>query len=170
MKKITYIIIFIVIVVFLIISLSTNQEENNENQEEVLDGQIVLYFLNKDTNELEKEYRYVKMSDIRSDMVGTILRELQKGPTLGNLTLSIPNGTKINNVKIEEDTVILDLSKEFIDNNVDDNLSNAISIYSIVNSLTEITEINNVKFLIDGEEREKFKDNFKFNESFTREI
>lgn len=43
------------------------------------------------------------------------------------------------------------------------------TIYSIVNTLTELKEVNCVKFLIDGNENCSFKDNcINFSENFVR--
>ena len=41
-----------------------------------------------------------------------------------------------------------------------------MTIYSIVNSLTELKEIDKVQFLIEGEKVKEFKGNFRFNNAF----
>lgn len=43
-----------------------------------------------------------------------------------------------------------------------------MTIYSIVNSLTELKEISKVKFLIEGKSSADFKGNFRFNTEFPR--
>ena len=60
---------------------------------------------------------------------------------------------------MEGDCVVLDFSSEFL--NFDKENKN-ILLDSIVNTLTELTEVNKVKILIDG------NDNDKFNEIYER--
>ena len=62
---------------------------------------------------------------------------------------------------------MIDLSEEFIDNHPGGLEEEKNTIYSIVNTLTELTEVNGVKILIDNEENKSFNDNnIKFNEAF----
>ena len=43
------------------------------------------------------------------------------------------------------------------------------TIYSIVNTLTQLNEIDSIKILIEGQENQAFKDNqIKFNETFVK--
>ena len=72
------------------------------------------------------------------------------------LTKSVPEGTRVNNARLKNNMVELDLSKEFIENQNGDIENASLSIYSIVNTLTELNEVNSVKILIDGEENKKF--------------
>ena len=57
--------------------------------------------------------------------------------------------------------------EEFIDNHVGGAEMENATIYSIVNTMTNLTEINGVKILIEGEENKAFKDNLiKFDDPF----
>lgn len=169
-RIILMLILFILVFGSVIIFSNINTKEKNikEEEEEVLSVQILLYFRQKDSLELGKEYRYVSMEDIKTDLAGTIMRELIKGPASETLTATIPEETKVNSILIENGILILDLSKEFEENHTGSGVAEAITIYSVVNSLTEIKEINAVKFLIDGGEKEKYKENYEFNKPFYR--
>lgn len=167
--------ILIILIGIIIVVISTIIEIRGRNNKNTLEDemdmptvQLLLYFGKKNSMELGKEYRYVSMEDIRNDMVGTIINELIKGPVNDELNKTIPEGTKVNSINIKDNTVILDLSKEFEENHNGNTVAEAITIYSIVNSVTEVTEINSVKFLIDGVEKEKYKNNFAFNIAFYR--
>lgn len=149
--------------------LVQNQEKVEITEVPKLDGKIVLYFKGNEAMKLEKEYRNVSMKRIAENMAKTVVEELLKGPTNEELHSVIPADTKLLNVESQENTVILDLSNEFIEKQEGE--SNALlAIYSIVNSLTEITEIEQVKFLINGKEKERFKDYFEFDKPFVRSI
>ena len=63
----------------------------------------------------------------------------------------------------------VDLSKEFIENAPSGIDEESMVIYSIVNTLTELNEVTNVKFLINGEENKEFKDGkISFKETFKK--
>ena len=73
------------------------------------------------------------------------------------MTKLIPDGVKINGTSLQGDCITIDLSEEFLNICQDENLKNK-TVNSIENTLTELTEINSVKFLINGQENENFKD------------
>ena len=76
---------------------------------------------------------------------------------------------KENKAELKNDIVYLDLSKEFVDNHVGGEKEESTTIYSIVNTLTELTEVNGVKILIDGKEDGEFKDGkIKFTNPFVK--
>ena len=63
----------------------------------------------------------------------------------------------------------LDLSKEFIDNHTGGQEQENKTVYSIVNTLTELNEVVSVKILINGREDQAFKDNkINFKNAFIR--
>ena len=59
---------------------------------------------------------------------------------------------------MEDDCVILDFSAEFLNYDKSNESTKNNMIYSIVNTLTQLTEVNKVKILIDGNETEEFQD------------
>lgn len=170
MKKIILILCVCVAIALLGYKILVQKQEKVEITEvPKLDGKIVLYFKGNEAMNLEKEYRNVSMKRIAENMAKTVVEELLKGPTNEELHSLIPVDTKLLNIESQENTVILDLSNEFIEKQEGE--SNALlAIYSIVNSLTEITEIEQVKFLINGKEMERFKDYFEFDKPFVRSI
>lgn len=170
MKKIILILCVCVAIALLGYKILVQKQEKVEITEvPKLDGKIVLYFKGNEAMKLEKEYRNVSMKRVAENMAKTVVEELLKGPTNEELHSLIPVDTKLLNIESQENTVILDLSNEFIEKQEGE--SNALlAIYSIVNSLTEITEIEQVKFLINGKEMERFKDYFEFDKPFVRSI
>ena len=65
----------------------------------------------------------------------------------------IPENTKIQKYYMEGDCLYLDFSSEFLNYNKEEK---DIMIKCIVNTLTELTEINSVKILVEGEQVEDF--------------
>lgn len=84
---------------------------------------------------------------------------LIEGPKNEKLEKAIPEGTKVNKIELKENILRIDLSKEFIENHKGGAEAEARTIYSIVNTMTQLNEVEAVKIIIDGKEDSGFKDN-----------
>jgi spore germination protein GerM len=82
--------------------------------------------------------------------VKNAVQELLKGPTQSYHFPLIPAGTKLLNVETYENIAEIDLSQEFLENSLDTRILDEYIIYSIVNTLPEIPEIEGVIFYIEG--------------------
>lgn len=73
-------------------------------------------------------------------------------------------------MKKKGECIVIDFSKEFIENQNENVEYHGLVISQIVNTMTQFTEINAVKILIDGEENKSFKNgNISFKQVFTKE-
>lgn len=178
MKSKRIILIFIIILIIIIIAgyfgiKYVQKKSQNEKIEEYTPEQeiteeqyrqtiVTLYYVNKETNELAPEARMVDIKDIMSSPYEKILNLLLEGPKNEKLSSIIPQNTKLLNVSLDLDCLVIDFSQEIL--NFDKNASNIKEnlINSIVNTVTELTEVNSVKFLVNGEGNEEF------NASYTR--
>lgn len=138
-------------------------EEEFVPEEEITEEQerqtiVSLYFPNKDTEELMPEARLVDIKDIISNPYEKLVYLLIEGPKSDKAVKVIPENTKVLKTYMEGDCVILDLSKEFLNYSKDNEKQKKNMVNSIVNTLTELTEVNSVKFMIDGQVNEEFKD------------
>ena len=145
------------------------QPEEEINNEQMRQTIVSLYYKNKDTKELMPEGRVIDSKELLENQYKKLVELLIEAPKNDKLESAIPEGTKVNNAKIEGDIVYLDLSKEFIENHAGGQEEESLTIYSIVNTLTELTEVNSIKILIDGKEDESFKDGkINFSEPFLK--
>ena len=117
-----------------------------------------MYFPNKETNEINPEARLIDIKEIINDAYEKLVVFLIEGPKNDKYYKIIPDGTKLNKTYLEEDCVVLDFSKEFLNYPKEDEKEKINLINCIVNTLTELTEINQVKILIDGNENEQFNE------------
>jgi len=80
------------------------------------------------------------------------INELLKGPSPdSNLLPVIPLGTVLRDINVKSDgLMIVDFSKEIIDNHIGGSTAEALTVYSIVNTLTQFPTVDRVQFLIDG--------------------
>jgi hypothetical protein len=79
----------------------------------------------------------------------SLLNEILKDESKNKI--GINTNTKLNSVKVISGTVVVDFSKEFLESKFGENDENLV-IRSIVNTLTELPSVINVKFLIEGED------------------
>lgn len=180
MKKILIYIGVIFALIFVIILgwlVSVNKNaENNINeivpQEEISDNQlrqtiITLYFMNKETGELEPEARQIDAKLLLENPYEIILNKLLEGPKNDNLIGIIPEGTKINKIEIKDEIVYIDFSDNFINEQTLGEKQEKLIINSILKTLIELNEVNGIKILINGKENLGFPDNeVNFNEIF----
>ena len=175
----TVIAILIVGIVGVTIYLFTNQDKSvSQNeiqpQEEVGDTTmrqtiVTLYYQNKETKELMPEGRMVDSKTLLTDPYATLIGLLLEGPKNEKLQTVIPEGTRVIKTELKGDMVYLDLSKEFIDNHKGGQEAENMTVYAIVNTLTQLNEVNKVKILINGREDQAFKDNkINFKNAFIR--
>ena len=150
-----------------IINEYTPEEEISEEQ--IRKTILSLYFQSKETKSLMPEARSIDVKILAVNPYLEIMNLLLEGPKSDKLESPIPFGTRVNNAYLEGDVVCLDLSKEFINNHPGGLEAESNTIFSIVNSLTELNEVSYVKILIDGEENLSFNDNcINFKENFSR--
>ncbi|MDP4093792.1 MAG: GerMN domain-containing protein [Bacillota bacterium] len=135
---------------------------------------IYLYFANQDNTKLKLEVRYIPMTEAKksvNNLASTIVKELIKGPAEKGLQATIPKGTKLRSpVSINARVATVDLTGEFIDNHSGGKNEAQMTIYSIVNSLTELKDIEKVKFTINGAVKADFKGFYQFNALFPRTV
>lgn len=152
------------------------QEQQTEYtpQEEISDEQlrqtiVTLYFKNKDTNELKSEGRLIDAKLLLNEPYNTLMELLIEGPKNEKLEKVIPEGTKVNKIELKNDILYIDLSKEFVENHQGGEELESNTIYSIVNTMIQLTEVNGVKILIDGEADKAFRDGkIKFDDAFVK--
>lgn len=130
---------------------------------------VKLYFKNKESGELDTETRLIDVKNLANNPYELLVQMLIEGPKNDKLERLIPEGTNINKVELQKNVVIIDFFEGFIKNHSGGLDEESKTIYSIVNTLTELTEVDGVKILINGEEGKAFFDEeINFREVFVR--
>ena len=175
MKSKKIIIIFsILLIIILLGGFLTIKHVKNKQQENMLSGEYVpqeeisenqmretivsLFFLDEETKKLEPEARLVDIKEIINDPSDKLVQLLIEGPKNIKNEKIIPDGTKLNKSYMDNDCVVLDFTKEILNYNKIEEKGKENLINSLVNTLTQLTEVNNVKILIDGNENEEFNE------------
>lgn len=113
-------------------------------------AKIKLYFADESGTSLIAANRE-KHYSTNTPMERFVVEELIAGPTgqVEGLYPSINPSTKIVNVMTKDGICYVNLDESFL--TVVNNVSTDLSIYAIVNSLVELSNINRVQILINGE-------------------
>ena len=132
-------------------------------QEEISDEQVrqtivSLYFQAKETKELVPEARLIDIKKIINDPCDKLVELLIEGPKNEKEEKIIPDNTKLNKSYMDDDCVVLDFSGELLNYDKNEEKGKDNLINSLVNTLTQLTEVNKVKILIDGNENEEFNE------------
>lgn len=180
------IIMYVSIVILILIVLGVgfliykkNKQNKNEAleyipQKEITDEQlrqtvVTLYFLNIETGELMPEARKLDAKELVKEPYKILIELLMQGPKNEKMIKLIPNGTRLNGIEIKNDCLYIDFSNEMINEQKLGKEQEELIIKSIVNTVTELKEINSVRILIDGKENQKFPNGgVNFKESFMR--
>lgn len=118
---------------------------------------VTLYFVDTESGSIASEARLMDSKELLLDPYKTLVEILIEGPKDSSLSTIIPAETKVLSATLSGNCVTLDLSQEFIDNAPQDSIQKSNMIYTIVNTLTELKEVDSVKFLINGEQISGFE-------------
>jgi len=113
--------------------------------------EVNLYFSDAQVMYLEPEKRKISQTP---SLARQVVIELIKGPKNSELYPTIPQGTQVNEVYIADDIVYVDLSEEIFTNHPGGSSGELMTVYSIVNTLTEIPPIKGVQILVGGNEKD----------------
>ncbi len=128
---------------------------------------MMLYFGNEVGDKLvEKSYEKVYSKNVSLEKY--ILEQLIKGPSEEGVLRTIPADTKIVSVLTKDGICYVSLDENFLDENTD--VSAEVEIYSIVNSLCELTTVNKVQISINGDTDKKLHKSISLDQIFTRNL
>lgn len=176
-KKIFFLLILVLIIIlislyFIIKNFNKKifTEENNSYseytpEEEISSKQlrettISLYFVDSNNN-IKSEGKLIDSATLVQNPYKQLIELLISGPQSENLAKVFPENTKILEAKLENSCVILNFSEELI-NYVDDNQKFNI-INTILNTLTQLNEVNSIKILINNNQSDKFNEEYSLS-------
>lgn len=124
-----------------------------------------LYFANSDGTELVKETRVVHYSTNIS-MEKLVMEQLIEGPKKSGATATMPSGTKLISVSTVDGVCYVNLSDAF--KNQSALITEEILLYSIVNSLTELSGITKVQLSINGDTKGTVRYSYDLSKMYER--
>ena len=168
-KIIMYVGIILIVLILLFVGyLILNNIKNKKEEiifeytpEEEITGEqlrqtvITLYFLDPNTYKLLPEARQIDAKELLDNPYELLINLLIEGPKNQNLLKLIPENTKLNGAKIKNNILYIDFSEDFIKEQNLGKEQEELILKSIVNTVTELTEINKIIILIDGKENSR---------------
>ena len=122
-----------------------------------------LYFANKNGDKLKNQSTVIEYSaNVALEKV--VVEQLIAGPSEDSYYPTIPKDTKLISITIKDGVCYVNLDTGFTSQGYD--VLGAVTIYSIVNSLTELPDISGVQILVNGETSITYKDNIKLETTF----
>lgn len=112
------------------------------------DAYVSVYYGSEDgTRLVETNLKITFDGSISTEQL--ILSQLIGGPVEENKRATIPEGTVLNKVTVKDGVCTVDLNEKFLERRKD--VTEEVTVYSVVNSLVELASIYRVQFLINGE-------------------
>lgn len=128
---------------------------------------VILYYADKTgTNLVATDYSGVY--DMNTSVEKLIVEQLIKGPELSQYQRTLPSTVKLLSVLTKDGICYVNFDSSFLTETVD--VSPELELYSIVNSLVELSYINKVQISINGETNVKFKDSISLEYTFSRNL
>lgn len=128
---------------------------------------ITLYFTDKSGKKLiecDREVVYESTASIER----VAMSQLISGPSEGDLYPVVPDGLRVISISVSDGICYLNIDQKIMNNSL--NVSGEVSIYAIVNTLTELPTVNKVQIVINGENLSGYGFNESFNEPLERNL
>ncbi|MCD8323657.1 MAG: GerMN domain-containing protein [Clostridiales bacterium] len=126
---------------------------------------LTLYFASLDGTNLvsETQHVYYYSSNISAEKL--VMEQLLKGPVSENAQSAIPEGTELISVSTLDGACIVNLDETFLTQNYD--IQESVVIYSIVNSLSELSIVDTVQIAVNSETNLVYRQDLSLQEVYT---
>ena len=129
---------------------------------------LKLYFANETGDSLVEENRCNVVYNSNISLEKLVVEKLVQGPMTQGAYPTINPTTKIVSVTVKDGTCYVNLSNEFLSQPY--NVASDVTIYSITNSLVELSNVNRVQISVNGETNISYRENMSLNNVFERNL
>ena len=136
--------------------------------EEINDIQIAdltLYFASEDGTSLVRETQHVYYYSSNISMEKLVMEQLLEGPNSNNAQSAIPEGTGLISVSVLDGVCVVNLDDNFLTQNYD--IQEPVVIYSIVNSLSELSTVDTVQISVNGDSNLVYRQDMSLSEFYS---
>lgn len=128
---------------------------------------VELYFADSTGKKLEP-VTYEGICEQNTSVEKLIIEKLIEGPSLKQYQRTLPSGLRLNSVLTKDGICYVNFDSTFLTESVD--VSAELELYSIVNSLSELSYINKVQISVNGETNKKLRDEISLEYAFSRNL
>ena len=139
-------------------------EASGSNSADIQSADIKLYFANAKGDKLipmDMNVTYNKNVPIER----VVVEQLINGPGISGYYRTLPANVQLLGISVTDGTCYVNLDSTFIDGMV--NAAEMVPVYSIVNSLCDIPQIDRVQILINGESNRMYRESISLETKFT---
>ena len=129
---------------------------------------LKLYFGKEAGDSLVGENRRNVVYNSNISLEKLVVEKLVQGPMTQGAYPTINPTTKIVSVTVKDGTCYVNLSNEFLSQPY--NVASDVTIYSITNSLVELSNVNRVQISVNGETNISYRENMSLNNVFERNL
>ncbi len=129
--------------------------------------ELMLYFANEEGTALVPVYREVVYNSNIS-MERLAVEQLLKGPNTNIAYATLNPDAKLNSISVRDGVCYVDFDSNFLIQ--PNNVTSEVAIYSLVNTLVNITEVNKVQISVNGETNVTFMENINLSNMFERNL
>jgi germination protein M len=131
------------------------------------DVYVTVYFSNEEGTALvDSNLKITYNGNISIEQL--VIERLISGPIEKHMIKTIPEGTKLIKVTTKDGICYVDFNNKFLDKIT--GINDKVVIYSIVNSLDELSTINKVQFTINGAAKKNYREGIDFDSFFERNL
>lgn len=127
-----------------------------------------LYFANESGDYLVEENRRNVVYNSNISLEKLVVEKLVEGPMAEGCYPTINPSTKVEGVTVKDGICYVNLSGDFL--NQPYNVTTDVTIYSITNSLVELSNVNKVQISVDGETNISYRERTSLNNVFERNL
>lgn len=151
-RNFLFLICFIVLTAFVWsgCDASADPGDKPDNTTPAMQKEVTLYFANSSAEGLVAEKRTVEVKD-DADLPAILVEELIAGPKSQDLSPTIPPETQLRSVEVTDKVAAVDFSGEIITKHWGGSAGETMTILSVVDTLTELDNIDKVQFMVDGQ-------------------
>lgn len=129
---------------------------------------LKLYFANETGDSLVEENRRNVVYNSNISLEKLVVEKLVQGPMTEGAYPTINPTTKIVSVTVKDGTCYVNLNNDFLSQPY--NVASDVTIYSITNSLVELSNVNRVQIAVNGETNISYRENMSLNNVFERNL
>lgn len=161
-----------VLAAMLVLSGCQQAVETTQPVNQPITKTITLYFSDDQAMYLVGETREITISpsaQMASSEAGEIIEELIAGPKNPGLIGTMPAETRLLGVEVSEGLATVDFREELRSKHLGGSSGELMTLYSLVNSLTEVPEIKQVQIQINGENLDSLAGHVDLTHPLTRD-
>ncbi len=130
---------------------------------------VTLYYPDNNGEHLVKVTKSISLRAGEA-LEASLIEELMVLPTVSDVVSPIPEGTIVKNIHVTDGICYVDFNEAFRGNHYGGSTGELMTVYSIVNTLTELPNVSRVQFLIEGEKMVTYKGHLDFSQLFEYNI